>query len=109
MKKYLLIYSTPASVLAQLGEATEEQMKEGMKVWYEWQEKLGDKCIDLGAPMSGSELVTPAGISELQSTRSGYSIVQAADKAEAMSLLEGHPHLGWHPEAKIEVFECADV
>ena len=39
----------------------------------------------------------------------GYSIIQADTLDEALNLLEGHPHLGWHEDCRIDVQELLEM
>ena len=106
MKKFIVIYHTPAEAMAQMANATPEEMEEGMKPWMEWASKCGDQLVDLGTPLMGGQKVLPSGSSE-DSTRevTGYSILMAENMDEAKSLLDNHPHLNWTGGCEIEVHE----
>ena len=59
-----------------------------------WKEALGDKMLDLGAPLSGGLRINPNGSTEASKKEvTGYSMIQAKDMEGARSLLKGHPHL----------------
>lgn len=106
MKKFLVTYHTPISVMEQMGDPTPEEMEKGMEPWMAWAAKCGDQLIDLGTPLHSGQRIRPGGSSD-QSTRqvTGYSMLQAESLEAAKALLEGHPHLGWNPECEIEIHE----
>ena len=107
MNKYLVIYHAPAEAMEMMAKATPEEKAEGMKPWMAWKDSLGDKLVDLGTPLMGGQRLLPDGSSEASSKEvTGYSMIQAADMAEAQSLLKGHPHLQWTGGCDIEVHEC---
>lgn len=107
MKKFLVTYHTPVSVMEQMGEPTPEEMEKGMEPWMAWAAKCGDQLVDLGCPLMGGEKILPGGGVE-PSTRqvTGYSFLQAGSLEEAKALLDGHPHLSWNAECEIEIHEC---
>lgn len=107
MKNFLVIYHAPAEAMQQMAQATPEQKAEGMKPWMAWMESVGDKMVDLGAPLMGGLRVLPDGSTE-SSTKdvTGYSLIKANDMEEAKSLLKGHPHLAWADGCDIELHEC---
>ena len=110
MKKILVIYHAPAEAVAEMANATPEQMEEGMKPWFAWKDRVGDHLVDFGAPLFGGQRLLPDGSTE-ESTKevTGYSMLQAKDLGEAKSLLSDHPHLQWTGGCDIEVHECADM
>ena len=106
MKKFVVIYHTPAEVMANMGAPTEEEMKKGMEPWMAWAERCGDQLVDLGTPLiNGLKLQTDG--SSIPSSRevNGYSILQAENMDEAKALMDGHPHLKWAGGCEIEVHE----
>lgn len=107
MKKFIVLYHSPAEAVAAMANATPEEKMEGMKPWMAWKESVGDALIDLGAPLMPGLKLRPDGTSE-NSTKevSGYSILQAKDMDEAKSLLNGHPHLAWNDACDIELHEA---
>lgn len=106
----MVIYYAPAELMAQMANATPEQAAEGMKPWLAWKEKLGEKLVDLGAPLVGGVKVLPDGSGESsQKEVSGFSILQAENIDEAKSLLIDHPHSAWSGGCDIEVHEFAQM
>ncbi|MCH8903260.1 MAG: hypothetical protein IIA45_05035 [Bacteroidetes bacterium] len=109
MKKYIVIYHAPAEAMAKFADVTPEEREEGMKPWFEWKERLGDKLVDFGTPLMGGTKISPDGGSQMSTKDvTGYSIIQANDMEEAKSLMEGHPHLAWDGGCDIEVHESMD-
>ena len=94
MKKFLVIYHAPAETVAAMSQASPEQRAEAMKPWMAWKEAVGDKMLDLGAPLFGGQKIQPDGsVTASQKEVTGYSMLQAKDMDSAKSLLKGHPHL----------------
>lgn len=71
-----------------------------------WAQKCGDKHVDLGSPLANGKQVTPDGKNQKSNKDvAGYSVLQAENMDEAMSLMQGHPHLGWNASCSIEIHE----
>ena len=106
MKKFIVIYHANDDAMKFMESSTPEQRKEGMAGWMVWAQKCGDKLVDMGAPLMGGQLLTPDGKTQ-NSTKgvNGYSVLQAENMAEAVSLLQHHPHLAWNAGCTIEVHE----
>jgi len=110
MKKFIIIYHAPDEAVAQMGSATPEQQAEGMKPWFAWKDRVGDKLVDFGTPLWGGTRLMPDGTAQSSTKEvSGYSILQARDMDEAKTLLIGHPHLTWSGGCDIEIHECAEM
>lgn len=109
MKKYLVLYKAPADTTAQLGEMTPEQQEEGMNAWMNWAKSCGDQLVDLGQPLANGLSVSPQGSNAADGQVAGYSILQAESKEAAEKLLQGHPHLAWHPTCTIELHEAQPI
>jgi len=111
MKKFLVTYHAPIESMAQMATATPEQQAEGMKLWTNWFHKLGDKIVDMGAPLMNSQSLSPNGsYSPSQKQFCGYTVIQAESLDEAKSLMEGHPHTsGWNQQATLEVHETIQM
>jgi hypothetical protein len=103
MGKYVLVYRGGS-----FGE-TEADQEAVMLRWMTWFGELGDSVVDLGNPFGPSATigsdgtVTPGGSSEL----TGYSIVEAADLAEASDKASGCPVLA--AGGSIEVYEAVPI
>jgi len=106
-KKFLIIYHAPFEAMAQMANVPVEQQAAGMALWQAWIKRMGNKLVDIGAPLINGKSVRAGGSSSPSKKEvSGYSLVEAANLDEVMGFLEGHPHLsGWHPEATVEIHE----
>ena len=102
MKKFLVLYSTPAGAM---DAASKEEKMEGMKQWMAWKEKMGDGVVDFGSPLKSGQKLAKSGPVACDCETNGYSIIQAEDKEAATKMLQSHPHLDWHEGATLEVFE----
>lgn len=109
MKKFVLLYHTPAEAVANRQPNPEEQAK-AMEAWFNWRDRCGDSILDFGAPFASSLVSKEAGeLMDAKKGPGGYSIVQSQDLDGVKALLEDHPHLSWAPGTEIEVCECADI
>ena len=110
MKKYIVIYHAPAEAMEQTANVTPEEMGIGMEPWMEWAKRCGEKLVDLGTPLMGGIKLIPDGVtSESEKGVVGYSILQAENLQDAISLMEGHPHLNWAAGCEIEIHESAPL
>ncbi|MFM9943793.1 MAG: hypothetical protein ACKVQB_01030 [Bacteroidia bacterium] len=93
-----------------MASASPEEQAKGMEGWTQWGQKCGDKLIDMGAPLMGGQALDPSG-TKRDSTKevTGYSVLQANDMEEAVSLLQGHPHLAFGAACSIEVHETMPI
>jgi len=107
MKKFLVIYQSPAESLEQMLKATPEQKAASMKPWMDWYGKIGEAVVDAGAPvMRGLAIGKDGSAKPGASDLSGYTIIQAESIEKAQSLLVGHPHNDEANGLKVELHEC---
>ncbi|HEU0073310.1 MAG TPA: hypothetical protein VFS30_04795 [Dehalococcoidia bacterium] len=106
MAKFMVIYHAPVSAAEQMANATPEEMQKGMEPWMAWAGRAGSALVDMGAPLAGGQKLTKSGSSGSDKHVAGYSILEAADMAAALKLLEGHPHLESGDGFEIEVHEA---
>jgi len=110
MNRFMVLYQTAAaaqglSAAEAMANTSPEQMKAGMALWRQWHEKCGDAIVDMGAPLHGAVTVDAGGAAPAMSPVSGYTILQADSKEEAIKLMEGHPH--FHaPSASMMILEA---
>lgn len=107
MSQYILVYKGEATDMADM---TPEEGMEVMAKWGVWMEKVGSALTDIGAPFGPGSSVVDDGSSGSPAAMTGYSIVEAADMAEAQGLCDQHPFLS---EGKgnfaIDIFELTPV
>ena len=94
MQKFLLLYQGPAT--------PPDASHEG---WPQWFHQLGDHLVDRGLPMAqGLSLRGDGSTADSAMSLNGYSIIQAADRGEALRLLHDHPYLSLGHAYTVEVF-----
>ena len=109
MKKFMIIYHMPESALEGI-ERTAETREEGMKQWFDWRDRMGDKLLDFGSPLSYGTKIAPDGSTSSDGSNvAGYSIIQAESLEDAQKLLEGHPHLGWSQACDLVLHEYMEM
>jgi hypothetical protein len=94
MKKFMYLY-----------QGAWEYTEEMKTAWQRWFAVVGDRFVDSGNPFRAGREVTPTGSADLtpeMSPAAGYSIVRAADMAEAEQLLEGCPII-----ESVRIYEAA--
>jgi hypothetical protein len=106
IKKFIVLYHSPKEAVDAMSSSSPEDMKKGMEPWVEWAKKCGERLVDLGTPLGNGQRVEKGGNTASSSDVNGYSILQAENMDEAVSLLQNHPHLGWAEGCSIEVFEA---
>jgi hypothetical protein len=94
MCKFMLLYVGP--------ETPPNASHEG---WPEWFDGIGHRLIDKGSPMAEGLALRADGSTSGAGTRlNGYSVVQAADSDEVVSLAKDHPYLTQGGQHSIEVY-----
>ena len=103
----MVLYRSPLTAGEMLQSVSQEEMQEGMKQFEGWMRRCGDGLVEIGSPLGGGVTSSGAGnaLTPMEDGITGYSIIKADNMDEALALLEGHPHLGWHESCKIEVHE----
>ncbi len=108
MKKFLVLFLTPVSVLEnwmKTDPAERQATEDKMKVeWQEWVKANKSYIVDIPAGAGKTKVVNKEGVSDTKNNIMLYGTVQAGSHEEAASLFVGHPHLGI-PEATIEIME----
>ena len=108
MKKFLVTYLAPASVIddwkktepAKRKEAEEKMQSE----WRKWMSDHATMFVDKGAGVGKTRRVTAQGTSDTKNDIMLYAVVEAESHEAAAKAFEGHPHLQI-PQASIEVME----
>jgi hypothetical protein len=108
MKKFLVIYLAPVSVMEEWKKTDPEKMKvEEEKMMGEWKKWTGNHSnifTDMGAGVGKTKRVTGEGIADTKNEIMLYAIVEAESHDAAAKTFESHPHLRV-PEASIEIME----
>ena len=108
MKKFLVTYLAPASVLAewkQTDPAKRKDAEEKMQAeWKKWMTDHTKLFADIGAGVGKTKLVTSRGTSDTKNDIMLYSLVEAESHEAAAKSFETHPHLQI-PQSSIEVME----
>jgi hypothetical protein len=74
--------------------------------WAEWFERIGDRLIDVGSPMTNGFAHRGDGTTtESAASLNGYSVVRASGRDEVLTLLRDHPYLAQGDDYAIEVCE----
>ena len=108
MKKFLITYLAPASVIddwKKTEPAKRKQAEEKMQA--EWKKWMGDHSkmlADPGAGVGKTKRVTAQGTADARNDLMLYAIVEAESHDEAANAFKDHPHLQI-PQASIEVME----
>lgn len=108
MKKFLVTYLAPASVIddwkktePEKRKAAEEKMQ---SEWKEWMSDHANMLADKGAGVGKTKRVTAHGVTDTKNEIMLYAIVEADSHDAAAKTFEGHPHLQI-PQSSIEVME----
>lgn len=106
MKKFLVLFLTPASVMADWMKKSHEERKGAQKKmqlqWKQWMEAHKDAFVEMPAGAGKTKRIDQKGVTDIRNDVMMYGIVQAETPEEAPAIFVGHPHLGI-PEATIEV------
>lgn len=95
MKQFLLLYNGPATPPGASHEG-----------WPEWFNQIGDALVDIGSPMENGFVVQSDGsTADNASSLNGFSLIQAEDRDQVLTLVKDHPFLALGREYTIEVFE----
>jgi hypothetical protein len=90
MPQFMMMYKGKAT---DLSEMSESDAAEVMAKWGAWIEQVGPALTDLGTAYGPGASVVDDGTTGSATALTGYSIVEAADMAEATRLADGHPYL----------------
>lgn len=105
MKKFLVLYLAPATVLEEWMRKPEENRKAGeekmKKEWDTWMESHHD-AIKETAGAGKTKKVTKEGIADTKNDIMLYSIVEGESAEAVATMFQDHPHFGI-PEASIEI------
>lgn len=103
--RYIVLYYAPVAVAERFAQATPEEAMNGMQLWVDWAEKIGEGLVDPGKPLGNAMKVTKTGITKIDSKIIGMSILQAKTMADALEMVKNHHHLYWAEDCEIVVLE----
>ena len=108
MKRFLVTYLAPASVLSEWKKTdpgTRKAAQDKMQAdWKKWMSDHANMFADFGAGVGKTKLVTTGGVSDTRNDIMLYSVVEADSHEAAAKSFEGHPHLQI-PQSSIEIME----
>jgi hypothetical protein len=104
MAKYILVYKSKTA--NNMSNLPKEEVTKMMEMWGEWLGSMGSALVDRGEPFkSGGKSITADGIVDSDNLLTGYSIVEAKDFDEALSLAKNNPMVVGRG-GTIEVYEA---
>ena len=108
MKKFLVTYLAPASVIDDWKKTAPEKRKAAEEKmqgeWTTWMSDHTKMFVDKGAGVGKTKCVTTQGVSDTRNDIMLYAIVEAPSHEAAAKTFEGHPHLQI-PQSSIDVME----
>ncbi len=108
MKKFLVTYLAPSSVIDEWKKTEPEQRKQSEEKmqgeWKKWMSDHSKMFADPGAGVGRTKRVTKQGTADTRNDVMLYGVVEAESHEAAARTFEGHPHLQI-PQASIEVME----
>jgi hypothetical protein len=111
MKKYLVLYLVPASVIEDWSKTDPDKRKAAEDKmrgeWNEWMSHYAKMITDTGA-CGKTKHVSSSGTSDTKNDIMLYSCVEAESHEAAAKSFEGHPHLQI-PQSSIEVMEIRSI
>ncbi len=102
MAKFIYLYRGPAPK----SEPTAEQGSARLAAFTAWIDKVGSALVDVGSPFGASVSVRDDSTETEAGDLIGYSVLEAADLAEAKAFTAGLPFLaGSDGTCAVEIFE----
>src|SRR5438045_2628861 len=96
MKKFLVLYLAPVSVIEEWKKTEPEKRKaaeEAMqREWKKWMSNHAKMFADKGAGVGRTKRVAAQGVSDTRNDIMLYAIVEAESHEAAARSFEGHPH-----------------
>ena len=108
MKKFLVTYMAPGSVIDDWKKTEPEKRKaaesEMQNAWRNWMGNHAGIFVDKGAGVGKTRRVSAQGSAAARNNVMLYAIVQAETHEAASKMFEDHPHLSI-PQSSIEIME----
>ena len=111
MKKFLITYLAPVSVVDEWKKTAPEKRKQAEeKMQADWKKWMNDhaKMFEESAGVGKTKRVTGQGLSDTRNDIMLYAIVEAESHDAAARAFEGHPHFGI-PQASIDVMPLSPL
>lgn len=111
VKKFLVFYIAPGSVLAEWSRTDPEVRKAAeLKMRTDWQRWMQDHAalLTLTEAAGKTKVVTTSGIADGRNDIMLYSVVEAESQERAAEAFADHPHLAI-PQASIQVMEVRSM
>ena len=109
MKKFIALYYNTSGAHQPAPEMTDEERAQMMAPWGAWQEKYGERVVDMGAPFAPASASNDGNDwSPSKHFVTGYSIVAANSIEDAQEMFKGHPIYAY-PDHAVEISECAQM
>ncbi len=106
MKKFLVLFLTPVSVLEEWMKKNPDERKiEEERMSFEWDKWTKDNAANIVEAPAGAgktKVIGQKGISDTKNDIMMYGVVQAESDDEAAALFVNHPHLQI-PESSVEI------
>jgi hypothetical protein len=104
MAKYIMVYKN--KVANNMSTLPKEEVMKMMEVWGEWLGSMGSALVERGnAFQSTGKSITADGVVDADNLLTGYSVVEAKDFDEALSLAQNNPMVMGRA-GTIEVYEA---
>jgi hypothetical protein len=104
MGKYIMVYKSNSA--NNMSSLPKEEVTKMMEIWGEWLGSMGSALVERGnAFKSGGKSITSEGVVDSDNLLTGYSVVEAKDFDEALSLAENNPMV-LAKGGTIEVYEA---
>ena len=108
MKRFLVTYLAPASVIDDWKKTEPKKRKEAEEKmqgeWKKWMSDHASMLVDKGAGVGKTKRITAQGTSDTRNDIMLYALVAAESHEAAAKTFEGHPHLQI-PQSSIEIME----
>ena len=104
----MVLFSAPPSAMEKMKTMSKEDMQEEMGKWMTWGEENKSNLADMGSGLGPSNLMSNQGNSIDRDDFICYSIIQAQSMDGALEVLKDHPHLKWHKDATMRVYQIME-
>ena len=105
MGNFVLVYTGGMGM-----DMSEEEAAAAMSDWTAWYGKMGEAIVDGGKPFGASKKVTASSVSDgavSSPPATGYTVISADSLDDAVSKIDGHPHIKYGGE--VTVYETFDI